>query len=69
LRPGIVLSTIVDAGSQGVVFKFMAGEDRRSILTGFTIKGGRDYTRGGEDLMCRFFSDHHEELHNGERLI
>ncbi len=43
----IVAATILDGGLSGTTVKFCSGEPRESVLTGFTITGGKSLTAGG----------------------
>ncbi len=45
--PSIVTSTVIDAQSQGTVITFSGGEDRKCVVSGFTIKNGLSDYGGG----------------------
>jgi parallel beta-helix repeat protein len=49
----VVASTIVDANSQGRVFRFQSREDSTSVLTGLTITGGLHAYGGGINCYKR----------------
>ncbi len=46
----VVAATVVDGDSLGSAFVFQSGEDSTSVLTGFTITGGRALNGGG--IFC-----------------
>jgi hypothetical protein len=44
--PDLIATTILDGGSAGSVVRFVDGETRDAVLTGFTVTGG-DAAYGG----------------------
>lgn len=49
--PAIVASTVIDANQRGPAVTFSTRERRRSVITGFTLTGGRAECGGG--ISCR----------------